>query len=651
MRKTSVIAWLALGAALHGGVARADLEVHGVNVGVDPDRFDRFGGGTDFIGDGIDWSGVGRVTSSSSVPGPGFATMISKSFFVTAAHTVNQSTKAAGATMRFYPTNSSSTSVDRTISDGWLIGDDLWLGKLSSPVPNTIKPFPILNIEDVGDYVGQEIYLMGQSASAGVADNSLRQRIGRNTIDASDLTVATTGGTYDNMYKFTFNATRADLTGPDGVGDGLIDQWDWDAFESGFDPGQPGKDYFDGDVTGDGYVDLADGNALFNAASANANGKTKGFGWDEAHVSGGDSGAPSFRIINGKAALVGTHTASSGATNALGGGKGYDRLTAASIAAIKSQVSSSSSGNESPASIMAARGTAIARREGLTLPEGLRGLNLYRGDLTGDYVDDDDDIDLLNKEIAAYAADATRPVNWGFDIDGDGDVDASDRTAFLEQEMGTKFGDRDLDGEVEYTDDVLPAYNNVTVTNVGWAGGDFNGNGVVSFVSDVNAATANIGYKGVRALPDLDFAGSDDSITADDIDSLTAAWRSGLNNAAFDLTFDGIVDEDDYVFYITEVLGTLQGDLNFDGKVSFNGDLEPILTLGYATGTGWAEGDVNGDGDTDQDDVDFILGVIGSGMQFAPAPDLPVLPVPEPNTASMLAICSLAAILFRRGPA
>src|SRR5690242_8476362 len=99
MRRIGLVAWLAFGLCLGADSARGDLELHGIDVGASAGRYDRFAGDPDFIGDGIDWSGIGRLTSSSSVAGPGFITMISKSFFVTAAHTVNQSTKAVGATM------------------------------------------------------------------------------------------------------------------------------------------------------------------------------------------------------------------------------------------------------------------------------------------------------------------------------------------------------------------------------------------------------------------------------------------------------------------------------------------------------------------------------------------------------------------------
>lgn len=91
-------------------------------------------------------------------------------------------------------------------------------------------------------------------------------------------------------------------------------------------------------------------------------------------------------------------------------------------------------------------------------------------DFNGDLVIDPKDIDLL------YA-------NFGgslkYDVNGDNTVNQLDVNAYVRTVLGTEFGDADLDGDVDLHD-----YNrlalNYNKTGVGWAGGDFTGNGVVN---------------------------------------------------------------------------------------------------------------------------------------------------------------------------
>ena len=97
-----------------------------------------------------------------------------------------------------------------------------------------------------------------------------------------------------------------------------------------------------------------------------------------------------------------------------------------------------------------------------------------RGDLSGDGLLSPHDIDLL---LAA----TTRPEPAEpFDLNQDGRVNQEDVTFWLEEIVGTRHGDINLDRKVDFGDFVQFS-TNFGRDNVGWGQGDFNGDGRASF--------------------------------------------------------------------------------------------------------------------------------------------------------------------------
>jgi hypothetical protein len=96
-----------------------------------------------------------------------------------------------------------------------------------------------------------------------------------------------------------------------------------------------------------------------------------------------------------------------------------------------------------------------------------------RCDLTGDQVCDVADIDLLTIRVVHG------PFDPSLDLNDDGVLDAKDRTVWVQQEMGTTFGDANLDGRFDSADlvEVFQAgrYEDGVAENANWATGDWNG--------------------------------------------------------------------------------------------------------------------------------------------------------------------------------
>jgi hypothetical protein len=137
-------------------------------------QHDRFANNANFIGNGFNWGGVGRTSSS-------WGTLISPSFVLTATH-------AAGAgQIRFYTSNSANGGfVERTIVQNIVLTQsgsdrpsDLTLSRLDSAVAG-VDFFPILDLPSSADYVNQELFVFGLSDTA---DPFTNVRLGRNNID------------------------------------------------------------------------------------------------------------------------------------------------------------------------------------------------------------------------------------------------------------------------------------------------------------------------------------------------------------------------------------------------------------------------------------------------------------------------------------
>lgn len=95
------------------------------------------------------------------------------------------------------------------------------------------------------------------------------------------------------------------------------------------------------------------------------------------------------------------------------------------------------------------------------------------GDFNGDGVLSAADIDLLSLEVVAGTN------NVAFDLTGDRQVDELDRATWVNDLVGTLFGDADLDGTVQFPDFV--SLSSTFGMPGGWSKGDFDGNGMVQF--------------------------------------------------------------------------------------------------------------------------------------------------------------------------
>lgn len=128
---------------------------------------ERFYTGADkaFIGEGYNWSGVNN--------GPRWATMISPSYFLSAAHAA----PAAGSQLNFYPGNDLSAAPETHFVDSFsfqtsLNGSpsDLWLGRLTTPVSSAITTYPILKLPSEADYIGLSMYVYGHGTNYGTGN-------------------------------------------------------------------------------------------------------------------------------------------------------------------------------------------------------------------------------------------------------------------------------------------------------------------------------------------------------------------------------------------------------------------------------------------------------------------------------------------------
>ncbi len=185
-------------------------------------RYDRFydppvgsyAEGFEWIGEGIDWSGVSRGAS-----------LISPSFVMSAAH-------ASPSAMEFrVDINRLTPSIRRTRSGPPSdLGNDLAIIRIGVPVPREIATYPIYTTDDPEDLVGIDLYLFGRSDAKSQFNGNtfLEQRLGRNRISSvrSSYSHPTADTTDDNaLYEFRNDAadwSRADFTGPESVGDDSV---------------------------------------------------------------------------------------------------------------------------------------------------------------------------------------------------------------------------------------------------------------------------------------------------------------------------------------------------------------------------------------------------------------------------------------------
>jgi len=226
--------------------ANADIQIEGYQSEVH-DRFISDRMGETFVGDGFDWSGVGKRINGASFSN--WATLISDQHFVSANH----AKPGVGSIVRFWEDNTlGGTHHDRTVVSGQRIGSsDLWVGRLDSAVPNTIAHYEIPTLlmttlmTDAGcldSYTNTEVFTVGIRGERNFA-------IGKNRYDVGDDT--------------------SELNG-DFTAVGFIEDLDEELPD------------FDADTN---FIDD-----------------------HESFLQGGDSGAPSFQVNGGNLELVGIHS-------------------------------------------------------------------------------------------------------------------------------------------------------------------------------------------------------------------------------------------------------------------------------------------------------------------------------------------------------
>lgn len=171
-------------------------------------------------------------------------------------------------------------------------------------------------------------------------------------------------------------------------------------------------------------------------------------------------------------------------------------------------------------------------------------------------------------------------------------------------------------------------------------------------VSEPNSTTAwfplsnfltGANYLRMRLMASLlgDFD-DDGTLSASDIDLLSAEIRMPTGVLSFDVNGDGSVNLTDHEHWVTDTsyANTLIGDANFDGMVDFPDFL--ALSASFGQDGGWAEGDFDGSGRVEFPDFLALSANFGEGANAAAAA------VPEPTGVCLAAFGILGLIGFRR---
>jgi len=137
---------------------------------------------------------------------------------------------------------------------------------------------------------------------------------------------------------------------------------------------------------------------------------------------------------------------------------------------------------------------------------------------------------------------------------------------------------------------------------------------------------------------DLD---QDGQLSAADIDLLSAAVRQGSTDRVFDLDANGLVQNEDRVFWVEQLKRTCFGDANLDGLFDTT-DFVSVFQAGQyedalAGNSRWSTGDWNGDADFNSSDfiTAFQAGCYERGTRAA------VASVPEPAFAAGWLVAAL----------
>ena len=99
-----------------------------------------------------------------------------------------------------------------------------------------------------------------------------------------------------------------------------------------------------------------------------------------------------------------------------------------------------------------------------------------------------------------------------------------------------------------------------------------------------------------------DFNG-DAAVNGDDLNLICAALQANQNALQFDLNGDGQLNHDDLDMMVQDILKTVPGDANLDGRFNSSDLVQTLQAGGYEDNIDgnatWATGDWNCDGDFD----------------------------------------------------
>ncbi|MCA9215835.1 MAG: hypothetical protein KDB27_22370 [Planctomycetales bacterium] len=141
-----------------------------------------------------------------------------------------------------------------------------------------------------------------------------------------------------------------------------------------------------------------------------------------------------------------------------------------------------------------------------------------------------------------------------------------------------------------------------------------------------------------------DFDG-DGKLTVADLDALTEISLAMSHDSGFDLTKDGLVNNDDRERWIVDLFGTTYGDANLDRTFNSSDFIVVFQANEYEDdvedNSTWSTGDWNGDGDFDSGD--FITAFTAGGYVTSASPRSDTQSIPEPQTNVIaIAFCAFA---------
>ncbi len=192
---------------------------------------------------------------------------------------------------------------------------------------------------------------------------------------------------------------------------------------------------------------------------------------------------------------------------------------------------------------------------------------------------------------------------------------------------------------------VIDTFDTNTTQTGSFFEGDFGVNAAIGFdrvlISDRATGLWVVDVSQIIPEPSSPFLPGDFDMNGDleavDIDLLSSEVRGGSNDATFDLTGDGLVNQVDRKAWVEDVFGTFFGDADLNKTVEFADFLS--LANGFNMSGGWAEGDFDGNGTVLFPDFLLLSSNFGKSASAAA--------VPEPN-AVMLLLVGLVSLVRRR---